>query len=267
MSNVDTATNAATNANPNPVANAPVLNDEQKEQVGTFIEKIAKRGKLVIAPSDQDTNVLEGVILNLGEVKDWTQKAPAGFDTVGLAKAAKSGEVRMIAIANIDLALANETVRRALYRVYQSRVIGAAADEEAEEAQFITVDGCFKVKYDPVAFKELAPKFMKVIRSKGFSINTAMFKAALESTQFANGAFPKIKPEQWQSILRIMKDHAVKANHDVSLFEHWEKTRDAKEDRSETPAFDWEKDLAEAEAEDDNKAAPSTGENAWPLKP
>lgn len=255
MSNVETNANSA---------NANNATAETKDELTKLQERFAKRSKIVIDPEDAEEAALyDKLILSVGELKRWDEKAPEGFDTMALVRtkpkkdddAAFTPENRVIAIPSKELVFANENAKSKLYRMFRNLFMSRATNPEAQEAEFITVDGIFKASYDEEAFDALAPILLKLFRAKKQPINKSILRDSLANATFAKGALPTVKPEHWKNMLRILKEQAAVRGLDTTLFEHWENTRDAFTVGAEAIEFDFAKDWAEAETEIAERAA------------
>lgn len=243
-------------------------NEANQKAIKDAAEKLAKKGKLIFGSSDEESGVasvsiLDDLIATLGgldgeegkpgQIKDWAAKADAEiFNTAAIAKA-KNGELRLIAIANPDAVFADPVVRRFLHKAYRNRVLNCALDPEAQEAQFITVSGCFRVKYSEDAWDELAPGLVSIFKKQGAEeTNKAALRSALENGNTGRSLFPKITADQWGKVFAMLKNGAEKRGLDTALFEHWEATREAVkpvELKFEFEADALETSIAEREAE------------------
>jgi len=78
-----------------------------------------------------------------------------------------------------------------------------------------------------LAYRKYAPKYIKVLKSKGFKdLTDATFRQVLQSTAFANSTFPNVPQEVWLNIINGMGKLAVADGIVVGMLEDWVKTRD-----------------------------------------
>lgn len=78
-----------------------------------------------------------------------------------------------------------------------------------------------------VAFRKLAPAYVKVLKDKGLKLMTdGILRSILESKAFAEDQFPSIPQTTWEGLLDSMLAKAAEKNLNPGLLEEWRKTRD-----------------------------------------
>lgn len=212
------------------------------KEVAEMFAKFEKKGKL-IALSTDDHEAFAGVVEKIGDnLKDFTDGVDASvFTGMSLAKT-ENGRIALLPIASEEAVFADPVVRKALYKLYVNKIANAGMDDETQAAQFITVAGLFKQKFDVDAFKFLAKTFVKFLREQGLlGITINSLRQSFQSAAFAKTQFPRTTDEQWVKILGMAKALAEKNNKDVSLYDHWEATRSVQEADTSTLNLDFAK--------------------------
>lgn len=76
-------------------------------------------------------------------------------------------------------------------------------------------------------FTELAPGFVKALRSKGLKfITSTILRQCLANTAFAENQFPGVAQENWLHVIGLMVDKAVEKGLDPAVLHNWVNTRD-----------------------------------------
>lgn len=204
----------------NPVANAPENNEAVE-----MSEKYGKKGKVTVLKSDNQEAFLD-FVGKIAQYQDLASTAPATF-TGGYAMVETEKKLnRLIALPSEDEVFADPIVRKALYKMYVNRKVNLASDDEANPADFITVAGGFKQKFDLEAFKFQAKTLAKFLRDMGLSgVTNQSLRLAFTSEAFAKTQFPRMKAENWDKLLGIASAMAEKHGYDTSIFDQWKATR------------------------------------------
>lgn len=192
-----------------------------------LMNRYEKKDKVVALASDDLDAFVEFVsLIGEGNYTDWTGDIDNNIFT-GLAMVRTEAQAnRLIPIASMDAVFSDETVKRALYKMYVNRVVNAAADNDAVQSQFITVAGNFKQKYDLDAFKFQARVLTKFLRGKGLlGVTNASLRQAFASDAFAKTQFPRIDGAAWEKIIGIAEAQAAKNGYDTGIFDYWKTTR------------------------------------------
>jgi hypothetical protein len=193
-------------------------------------EKFDKKGKVVSLVSDDTDAFISFAGLFTDEngaptYKDYTDKLGAEFDGMALVKT-ENEQLRLIGIASMEAALSDPTVRKALYKVYVSRVVNNAQDDETNPASFLSIAGAFKQKFDLDAFKFQQKVLTKILREQGLSgVTNKSLQMAFASTAFALTQFPRVKEGDWDKLIGMAEGMAAKHGYDTSIFDHWKATR------------------------------------------
>lgn len=209
------------------------------ERAKDLFDRYTKRGKIIVdTNNDEETTAFVSIVDMLTKdetesVVDWTEKVgkDQGFTNFALVRNENDGSNRVIAVANAETALADDVVKRNLYRLYTNRVLNAAGEDDASEAQFVIPSGCFKARYDLDAFKFQAKALAKALHKQGVNgVTVASLRMAFANSAFAATQFARVKPDMWQKIIGVAKARAQQAGYDVAIFDYWLSTRDAKTD-------------------------------------
>lgn len=205
------------------VSNATV--SENEKEIGELMEKFGKKDKIVALSNDNQEAFAE-VVGKIGEFKDWTEGAdPKTFTGLALVRS-ENQSIRLIPIASKEAALNDAVVAAAFYKWYVNRVVNAGTEDDAQAAQFITIAGNFKTKFDLDAFKFQAKVLTKFLREKGLSgITNNSLRMSFSSAAFAKTQFPRVPDDAWDKLLGIAEAQAQKNNYDTSIFDHWKATR------------------------------------------
>lgn len=232
-----------------------VAQSKDETALGELAERYQNKDKVVaLANDDQEAfvNFVDTLKTHDGKpaYEDWTLNTDQKVFT-GLALVrSESGVNRLIAIASEDAAFADPVVRKAIYKMYVNRVVNSAADDEANPASFITIAGCFKVKFDLDAFKSIQRAMTKYLRDtvglRGMT-NSAL-RNSFASEAFAKTQFPRMPGKAWEKIISIAQAMAEKAGHNTSIFDHWKATRLVQSADTSEIKFDF--DHAEDEVEE-----------------
>lgn len=198
---------------------------ENEKAIGELMERFAKKDKIV-ALSNDDQEAFAEVVGKIGEFKDWTEGVDVKIFT-GLALArAENQSIRLIPIASKEAMMADPTVMNALYKLYVSRTVNAACEDDAQASQFVIVAGNFKQRFDLDAFKFQAKVLTKFLREKGLSgITNNSLRMSFASAAFAKTQFPRVDETAWDKLIGIAEAQAVKNGYDTSIFDHWKATR------------------------------------------
>lgn len=200
---------------------------EAAKPVAELGERYTKKGKVVALKSDEQDVFLDFLkTIGTDNIKDWTEGAPTGFDNLALVQNETTKQNRLISIADEDAVFADATVRRALYKLYVNKVINAAADDDANPAQFITIAGCFKQKFDMDAYKFLAKSFVRLLKGQGvLGVTVNSLRLAFASKAYASSQFPRVSDNDWNKLLDLAVALSEKHGNEASIFEHWKATR------------------------------------------
>lgn len=241
---------------------AQALSPEMDKVVAELREKFVKKDK-VVALANDDQEAFANLVLSFGDnVKDWTDGADNKvFTGLALTKS-ENGRIAFIPLASEEEVFADPIVRKALLRIYYNKVVNAATEDDATAAQFLTVAGCFKQKFDLDAFKFLAKPFTKFLREQGLSGVTNMsLRQSFASAAFAKTQFPRTTDEQWVKILGMAKAIASKNGYETSIYDHWEATRAVQTADTSILNLDFAKlhfgDDSEADDGEENATAPA----------
>ncbi len=81
-----------------------------------------------------------------------------------------------------------------------------------------------------LAFRKLAPVYVKVLKKKGLKfITEGILRQTLQSAAFAEQQFPKIGQDKWQAVLDNMVATATSEGIAVGILTEWKETRDSVE--------------------------------------
>lgn len=191
-----------------------------------FADKYTKKGKAVALANDDLGAFVEFTdTIGKDNYKDWTVGAPENF--TGLAMVETEGKAnRLIALPSKEAMMADATVMAALYRVFINRIVNTASDNDAQAAQFLTVAGCFKQKFDVEAFNFQAKALGHFLREQGLSgVTKNNIRNSFASAAFAKTQFPRIADAAWLKIIAIAEANAAKNGLDTTIFDHWKATR------------------------------------------
>jgi len=234
------------------------LSLEEKTQMSTSTAKastaltpeilaaaIEKRGKFVLdlaAPTTTDevkgalAKVIEVFVAKGRKFFDWTEKAPDEFTTLAIVNIDEgTGEnengFRLVSIPSMAVALADPIVARALYKSFVTRVVGRAAQDDADPADFVIASGTYRQGHDATAFQSQASAYVSALKEKGLSgITVKLLRDALANAAFARSQFPRMPEGAWTMIIDLMEQAAKDKGADTSIFTHWRSTRDVKVD-------------------------------------
>jgi hypothetical protein len=79
-----------------------------------------------------------------------------------------------------------------------------------------------------VAYRKLAPKYIKVLKDKGIKdLTDSVFRQVLTSTAFAEDIFGKISQKVWINVLNSMIESAKEEDMIPGLLTEWLQTRDS----------------------------------------
>ncbi len=79
-----------------------------------------------------------------------------------------------------------------------------------------------------LAFRQLAPVYVKVLKKKGLKFMTeGILRQTLQNAAFAEQQFPKIGQDKWQLILDNMIATATEEKIAVGILTEWKETRDS----------------------------------------
>lgn len=120
-----------------------------------------------------------------------------------------------------------EFINTSILRSVMARIMSAlrtsAASLPATVTDFITVARGEGLE----TFRELAPAFVKVLKSKGFTImNAQTLRQVFSSKAFAEEQFPKVSQDKWVFLIDLMISKAAEAKLSPAILEHWKTTRD-----------------------------------------
>lgn len=241
-------------------ANAKVNTEAQSDEsaVAELTARYEKKDKVVaLVNDDQEAFALFVDTIGEANYQNWL----AGTDNkvfTGLAMVRSEGQAnRLIPIANEDAVFADLAVRKALYRIYVNRVVNSASDNDASAAQYLTVGGCFKQKFDLDAFKFQAKVLCKILRKNNVNgVTTSALRLSFASAAFAKTQFPRVPDDAWGKVIAIAKQTAEKHGYDVSIFDHWLATRAVQ--TADTSMI--ELDLSELQAAEDDLGNDDAGE-------
>lgn len=78
------------------------------------------------------------------------------------------------------------------------------------------------------AWRELCNKFVSALRKKGLvTVNAQTLRQILQSKEFAESIFPKVKQEVWVNVLDAMIARAEKDKMEPGILKVWKETRDS----------------------------------------
>lgn len=233
---------------------------ELDAEVNEIAEKFSKKGKVVSLVSDNQDKFLDFTALLVdGESNptfvNYADKADATLFT-GLAMVQpETGAARLIPIASEEAVFNDPVARKALYKMYVNRVVNAASDDEANPANFLTVAGSFKQKFDLDAYKFQAKVLTKILREQGLSgVTNKSLQLAFASSAFAETQFPRVKSEDWDKVIALAEGMAAKHGYDTSIFDHWKATRAVASGDTSELVLDFGKLMAAEEALPVNEA-------------
>lgn len=227
---------------------------EQAENsaVVELAEKFEKKGK-VVALSTDDQEAFAEFAGSISSLTDWTEGVDADVFTGLAIVKADNQRIVLIPIASEEAAFSDPIVRKAMYRQYVNKVVNAASDDDATAAQFITVAGNFKQKFDLDAFKFQAKVLTKFLRSQGLSgITNNSLRMSFQSAAFAKTQFPRVDAEAWDKIIGIAETQAQKNGYDTSIFDHWKATRNVAEADTSELKLNFDQLLADEDALSDD---------------
>lgn len=230
--------------------------DELAKDIAELKATFDKKDKLRVSAND-DQEAFIGLVGQLGDnVKDWTAGADdKTFTGLGLAKS-ENGRVVLIPLASEEAIFSDPVVRKFLAKVYLNKVLNAATDDESEQAQFITVSGCFKQKIDLEGFNGIAKAFVKFLKKSGLiGINRNSLRQSFQSSAFALTQFPRTTKEQWEELLQMAIALAKKNDLDTSIFDHFIATRDVKSADTSILKLDFAKFGVDEEEEEEGEPA------------
>lgn len=196
-----------------------------------LMERFEKKGKVVALPTDNQDDFIDFTgLFNDNEGKptyvNWAEKADAAIFTGMAMVKPETGAPRLIGIASEEAVFADPASRKALYKMYVNRVVNQAGDDEVNPANFLTVGGCFKQKFDLEAFKFQAKMLTMVMRKQGLSgVTNKSLQLAFASAAFAKTQFPRVKDADWDKVIASAEQIAQKHGYETSIFEHWKATR------------------------------------------
>lgn len=204
-----------------PAPAAPVENNEAVE----MFEKYNKKGKMIVLKTDNQEAFLD-FTSKLATYQDLASQAPASF-TGGYAMVETEKKLnRLIALPSMEDVFSDPITMKALYKMYVSRKVSLASDDDANPADFITVAGGFKQKFDLEAFKFQAKTLSKFLRDMGLSgVTNSSLRLAFMSEAFAASQFPRLGKDKWDKLLGVAEAMAAKHGYDTSIFDHWKATR------------------------------------------
>lgn len=231
-------------------------NAEAAKPVAELADRYSKKGKVVALKNDEQDVFLD-LLKTIGtdNIKDWTEGAPADFTNLALVQNDTTKQNRLISIADEDAVFADPTVRRALYKLYVNKVVNFATDDDANPAQFITIAGCFKQKFDIDAYKFLAKSFVRLLKDQGvLGVTTPSLRNAFASMAYAKSQFPRVSDNDWNKLLNLAIALSEKHGNDASIFEHWKATRVAQTADTSIIELDFGEAEMEAELSDDDEA-------------
>jgi hypothetical protein len=201
---------------------------EKAKAMQELQDRFSKKSKLVATSAD-DLETFIDFVTNVPGVVNWTDKAPKDFTGMALVKSGDNGPMRLISVPSKEQILADTTVQARFVKWVINHIVNAAMDEDAREEMFLTVAGTFKQKFDLEAFKYVAKAMVKKLREQGLlGITNVSLRLSLQSAAYAESMFPRMKPAQWEGVLKVMRQLAETHGQDVSIFDHWEATRSAK---------------------------------------
>lgn len=203
---------------------APVVSENEKA-IGELMERFEKKGKIVALAHD-DQSVFAEVVGKIAEFKDWTEGVdPSIFTGLALTRA-DNGAIRLIPLPSKEAILADPVVSAALYKMAINRIVNAGTEDDAQAAQFVTVAGNFKQKFDLDAYKFQAKVLTKFLREKGLSgITNNSLRMCFASAAFASTQFPRVDAAAWEKLIGIAEGQAQKAGYDTGIFDYWKNTR------------------------------------------
>ncbi len=245
------------------VSNTVTPADELAKEVAELKETFAKKDKIFVGANDDQT-AFAALVTELGaNIHDFTQGADENtFTGMGLAKS-ENGRIALIPLASEEAVFADPVVRKALYKLYRNKVLNAATDDESTAAQFITVAGLFKQKFDIEGFNGIAKAFIKFLKKSGLiGINKNSLRQSFQSTAFALTQFPRTTKEQWQQLLEMAKAIAKKNELDTSIFQHWQDTRDVQSADTSVLKLDFAKFGVDEDEDEDEPTEANTAPNA-----
>jgi hypothetical protein len=207
------------------MSNAGNTNTNPNAEAIEMREKFEKKGKVVVMKNDNQDAFLE-FVSGLSNYTDLTQQAPASF-TGGYAMVETQAQVmRLIALPTMEEAFMDPVVRAALYKMYVNRKVNHATDDDANPADFITVAGGFKQKFDIEAFKFQAKAWTKYLRDRGLTgVTNQSLRLAFQSAAYAKSQFPRMVESNWTKLIEMAKAMAEKHGMETGIFDHWLATR------------------------------------------
>lgn len=262
VQNTQSTPQATTPATATPDVSSPVINPTAPATPAvspalTAMRRLYEDRNRVVVLSGDDMTVFADFLGDFDETNpatDWTKGAPWANPTVAMVQVEETGANRLIAIAPLADALADNTVREWAYKQYLRHVLKVASATDASAEKFLTPAGAFRPKYDIEAFKTEAKVLVPFLRSKGLKgITTPLLRNAFANAAFAEAQFSRIPKDTWGKLLTKCMERAAARGEDVSLFEHWIATRDAMTDSGAAIELDFEelgKELDEALADD-----------------
>lgn len=201
----------------------------------SLAEVFAKRGKIVLdllrATPEAGAAFKALATAMLKDAKsDWTEKAPNYFSTVALVQPDDEKlPPRLIGISDREHVFSDPVVAQRLYQSYVSRVVSAAAKDDADPADFVTTGGTYRQAFDMTSFQFQAGAVVRALKDQGVAgMTSKLLRLSLENAAYARSMFPRITDQSWEMIFNLMIGNATQRNLDTSIFAHWLQTRQVK---------------------------------------